>query len=233
MRSTFPLENVLNLTDIREYENALFKTPFIFDETDPLWYENTAIIAVALEEYYEYVNLTKPINGVSSGYIDDICHDINSGVEFYFSKDHIDLESDKIRERLFEFYLKFGCEATIKSFITDFPLEFNAYKNNEHKIIPQKNLKNSHRAHSKNKLYQVIDRILEKNPNASINDVWMYFYNNQGEEVFDLIEITKVTDTTNASAKIEWDDIHSGKEGRTTSRKSVSNRMSVIRNKFK
>lgn len=89
------------------------------------------------------------------------------------------------------------------------------------------------RTYTQSKLLQVITLLLKENFNASINDVWSYFHKNQGEEVFELIEIVSVNDLTSQAAIIYWRDAKTGIEGKSQTRKSMATAIGRIRKTIK
>ncbi|MGJ8693946.1 MAG: hypothetical protein ACSHW0_15870 [Thalassotalea sp.] len=87
------------------------------------------------------------------------------------------------------------------------------------------------RSFAPKKHHIVVAQYLKLFPEAGINDVWRFFANHVGEEIFDLIEITKVTDLTAKDAELYWLDAKTGKEGKPIQRQRVQNIMSEIRTK--
>jgi hypothetical protein len=89
------------------------------------------------------------------------------------------------------------------------------------------------RTYAQSKLLQVLTIKISENFDISINDLWEYFHENQGEELYDLIEITSVNDITSPAAVIKWQDAITGTEGKSQTRKSMASAICKIRKTLK
>jgi hypothetical protein len=89
------------------------------------------------------------------------------------------------------------------------------------------------RPYAQSKLLQVLTIKLKENFDSSIQDVWHYFYDNQGEELYDLIEVISVSDLTSTAAIVNWRDAKTGQIGDSQTRKSMASAMSKIRKTLK
>ncbi|NQY87198.1 MAG: hypothetical protein HRT51_05500 [Colwellia sp.] len=98
---------------------------------------------------------------------------------------------------------------------------------------PASEYPNKEKSYAQNKLLQVITLLLKENINSSIHDVWSYFHSNQGNEIFDLIEVISVNDLTSPTAVICWRDAKTGVEGKSQTRKSMATAIAKIRKTLK
>jgi|GEM_PF-4859792 len=209
MPYTVPSNNSLNIDDLHEFEKVIFETKFEDDESDPNGALRMVKIAYALAEYYEHINAAEDL-----------------------PRDYKDKYMMRLRERLFEFEIVFGVTITDKNYPEIFSDEFERFKKrylNSQMKTDCDSVKSATKTHAKSKLHQVIEHILTENPNVSINDVWMEFYDNQDEELFDLIEIKTVSDPTLQTATLEWVDCKTGTLGKSVTRKTVATIISKIR----
>jgi len=89
------------------------------------------------------------------------------------------------------------------------------------------------RTYAQSKLLQVLTKKISENNDLSINDIWEYLYKNRDEELYNLIEVISVSDSTSSTAIIRWRDARTGTEGKSQTRKSMASAISKIRRTFK
>ena len=219
-----PVSNLLGYSAYSDWEYCVFERPLTKekDENEDAYLTRLAYTAEGIDAQIEYLDSSE------------------SSPTYTFTEKKVELSRLKSRIKDFESllgffpsYIKTPDEFILPSDETD---EDNNKQNDElplSEMVTQNTVKKMNKIHSKNKLYQVLEHLLRENMELSINEIWVYFFDNQQEELFSLIEVKLVTEKTGRESKLYWLDAKTGNEGAPITRKSLASAISKVRKSIK